>query len=89
MIQIYEAANQAYEKNGDAVLHPLSCTVSEVLKGTWEMSLQNPYDENAGLIRSGAVIKADTNIGKGQLFRIYKTRKIREWRERLGLPDLL
>ena len=72
MIQIYEAANQAYEKNGDAVLHPLSCTVSEVLKGTWEMSLQNPYDENAGLIRSGAVIKADTNIGKGQLFRIYK-----------------
>ena len=38
MIQIYEAANQAYEKNGDAVLHPLSCTVSEVLKIPSEMA---------------------------------------------------
>ena len=39
------------------------------------MSLENPADENFNLIKSGAVIKADTNIGKGQLFRIYEHEK--------------
>ena len=64
MIQIYEAGNKDYEKNGDAVLHPISCEVEEVLKGTWELTLENPSDRNLNLIKSGAVIKADTNIGE-------------------------
>ena len=75
MIQIYKAGNEEFEKNGDAVLHPTVCSVEEELKGSWKMSLENPADENLNLIKSGAVIKADTNIGKGQLFRIYEHEK--------------
>ena len=51
MIQIYEAGNKDYEKNGDAVLHPISCEVEEVLKGTWELTLENPSDRNLNLIK--------------------------------------
>ena len=75
MIQIYKAGNEEFEKNGDAVLHPTVCSVEEELKGSWKMILENPPDENLNLIKSGAVIKADTNIGKGQLFRIYEHEK--------------
>ena len=75
MIQIYNADNKKYDSNGDAVLQPISCDVEEILKGTWELTLENPPDSNVNLIRSGAVIKADTNIGDGQLFRIYEHEK--------------
>ena len=75
MIQIYNADNKKYDSNGDAVLQPISCDVEEILKGTWELTLENPPDSNVNLIRSGAVIKADTNIGDGQLFRIYENDK--------------
>lgn len=75
MIQIYNAENKKYDSNGDAVLQPISCDVEEILKGTWELTLENPPDSNVNLIRSGAVIKADTNIGDGQLFRIYEHEK--------------
>lgn len=75
MIQIYNADNRNFDSNGDAVLQPISCDVEEILKGTWELTIENPPDGNANLIKSGAVIKADTNIGGGQLFRIYEHEK--------------
>lgn len=75
MIQIYNADNRNFNSNGNAVLQPISCDIDEILKGTWVLTLENPPDDNANLIKSGAVIKADTNIGKGQLFRIYTHEK--------------
>ena len=75
MIQIYNADNRKFDSNGDAVLQPISCDVEEILKGTWGLSIENPPDGNAHLIKAGAVIKADTNIGQGQLFRIYEHEK--------------
>lgn len=75
MIQIYNADNRNFDSNGNAVLQPISCDIDEILKGTWVLTLENPPDDNANLIKSGAVIKADTNIGKGQLFRIYTHEK--------------
>lgn len=75
MIQIYAAGNTEYEKNGDAVLHPSVCDVEEILKGSWQLTLENPNDENINFIKAGAVIKTDTNIGAGQLFRIFDHEK--------------
>ena len=75
MIQIYNADNRNFDSNGDAVLQPISCDVEEILQGTWELTIEHPPDGNANLIKSGAVIKADTNLGGGQLFRIYEHEK--------------
>ena len=45
------------------------------LKGDWQLSLENPADENMNLITKEAVIKCDTPIGKDQRFRIYDYEK--------------
>ena len=75
MIQIYAPGNRNYNRNGDAVLHPSQCDVEMNLKGDWQLTLENPADENMNLITKEAVIKCDTPIGKGQRFRIYDYEK--------------
>ena len=64
-----------YNRNGDAVLHPSQCDVEMNLKGDWQLTLENPADENINLITKEAVIKCDTPIGKDQRFRIYDYEK--------------
>ena len=71
MIQVYSPWNQDYENNGNAVLNPEVCELEMNICGAWELTLENPLDENAGLIVENAVIKCDTPIGEGQMFRIY------------------
>ena len=66
MIQIYSPGNRNYNRNGDAVLHPSQCDVEMNLKGDWQLTLENPADENINLITKEAVIKCDTPIGKDQ-----------------------
>mgnify|MGYP005750832169 CR=1 FL=1 len=75
MIQIYAPGNRNFNRNGDAVLHPSQCDVEMNLKGDWQLTLENPADENMNLITKEAVIKCDTPIGKGQRFRIYDYEK--------------
>ncbi len=75
MIQIYAPGNRNYNRNGDAVLHPSQCDVEMNLKGDWQLTLENPADENMNLITKEAVIKCDTPIGKDQRFRIYDYEK--------------
>lgn len=76
MIQIYSPTNTNFDKNGDAVLFPISCTVSPELNGAWLNDITVPVDEEGRykLIEVGAVIKAPSINGE-QLFRIRRTEK--------------
>jgi len=71
MIQVYKAGNTDFESNGDAVLHPEKCEVEMNVNGAWTLNLENPDDENVGIIENESVISVDTPVGKRQLFRIY------------------
>ena len=75
MIQIYSPGNRNYKRNGNAVLHPTVCDLEMNLRGDWQLTLENPADENMNLITKEAVIKCDTPIGKDQRFRIYDYEK--------------
>ena len=45
MIRIYESDCKDFSKNGLGLLAPSSCTVSETLNGTWELTLEHPLDD--------------------------------------------
>lgn len=75
MIQVYSPWNQDYENNGNAVLGPEVCELEMNLCGAWELTLENPLDDNSGLIVENAIIKCDTPIGEGQMFRVYDREK--------------
>lgn len=86
MIQIYAPGNRNYNRNGDAVLHPSVCDVEMNLKGDWQLTLENPADENINLITKESVIKCDTPIGKDQRFRIYEYEKSEDGVSAKGRP---
>lgn len=86
MIQIYSPGNRKYDRNGDAVLHPSLCDVEMNLKGDWQLTLENPLDENINLITKESVIKCDTPIGKEQRFRIYEYEKSEDGVSAKGRP---
>lgn len=71
MIVIYDKTYT--EKEGG--LSPLSCVVSEELNGTYELSLEHPYDETGKWkrIEKEKIIYANTPKGK-QPFRIYNVK---------------
>lgn len=78
MICIYSSDNTNYSNNGDAVLIPISCTLTMTINGAWQLDLEHPYDaeERYKLIQEGAVIRADIKcVGEQstirQRFRIY------------------
>ena len=45
MICVYPAACTDFSGNGQGVLQPQSCTVTETLNGEWELTLVHPIDE--------------------------------------------
>nr|DAH36933.1 MAG TPA: tail protein [Caudoviricetes sp.] len=45
LIRIYESDCKDFSKNGLGPLAPSSCTVSETLNGTWELTLEHPLDD--------------------------------------------
>ena len=78
MICIYSTDNTNYSNNGDAVLIPISCTLTMTINGAWQLDLEHPYDaeERYKLIQEGAVIRADIKcVGEQstirQRFRVY------------------
>lgn len=75
MIQIYIPGNEEFEKNGNGVLQPESCLLEMNVSGAWELTLDNPLDQNVNMIVENAIVKCDTSVGKDQLFRIYDRNK--------------
>ena len=73
MIELFRKTNVKYENNGDYTLHPSSCTLNVELNGTWELTLEYPYDasEEFNAITEEAVIAVPTPESNRQLFRIY------------------
>ena len=71
MIQIYKPTNMTYTANGDAVLMPIECTLSQEINGAWTLNLTHPVDDEGRwkLITEGAVVKAPAPNGD-QLYRL-------------------
>ena len=72
MIQIYSPSNTDFEKNGDMVLMPSSCTINAELNGAWTIELEHPLDGEGRWkwIEETAVIKVPSFLSEDQLFRV-------------------
>lgn len=59
MINIYTVTDTDYSKNGSAVLHPLVCTVTEALWGSYELHMEHPIDDKGiwRLIQTGHIVR--------------------------------
>lgn len=80
-LQEFDPEISFYGKNGDAVLHPTECTVSEEAGGSYELSMRHPISEDgrwAHLV-DGAILKAPVpvpvieNAFVGQDMDVYRT----------------
>lgn len=73
MIQLYVQGNTDYEKNGDLVLFPSLCEITQILNGSWMLELELPVvGNNHLLVKENCVISAPAPNGTTQLFRIYE-----------------
>ena len=73
MIQLYIQGNTDYEKNGDLVLFPSLCEITQILNGSWMLELELPVvGNNHLLVKENCVISAPAPNGTTQLFRIYE-----------------
>ena len=73
MIQLYVQGNTDYEKNGDLVLFPSRCEITQILNGSWMLELELPVVGNSHLlVKENCVISAPAPNGTTQLFRIYE-----------------
>lgn len=73
MIQLYVQGNTDYEKNGDLVLFPSLCEITQILNGSWMLELELPISGNSHLlVKENCVISAPAPNGTTQLFRIYE-----------------
>ena len=72
LIQIYDAGNEQFSWNGNAVLVPSECKLTADLNGSWTLSMRHPLDDEGRWkhIEREAVIVADTFVGSRQRFRI-------------------
>lgn len=64
MISVYDIGNSAYTANGNAVLQPSSCVMSEDAGGSYEISLEHPI-VNGGPwdhLVCGAIVKAPVPV---------------------------
>lgn len=67
-ISVYKARETNFNHNGQRILSPTECTISEELNGAYELTLTHPIDDlgNWEFLVEMNIIKA-----QGQLFRIY------------------
>lgn len=81
MINVYDIGNSAYTNNGDAVLQPISCTVTEDAGGSYEVALSHPIDDTGAWAHlvPGAIIKVPVPVANiestyvGEEVDVYKT----------------
>lgn len=64
MINVYDIGNEAFEANGNAILHPVSCTMAEDAGGSYEISMVHPIEEGGVWehLVCGAIIKAPVPV---------------------------
>ena len=80
MIEVFDNSqhyNQPYpNNNGDAILLPISCTVTAQVNGTWELRMSHPLDEDGRwkYLIINNVLRVPSHNGK-QLFRIKQSEK--------------
>lgn len=81
MISVYDVGNEHFDRNGDAVLIPSSCIMSEEAGGSYELALTHPVDESGkwSHILPNAIIKAPVPVAEidsgetGVLLNVYRT----------------
>ena len=64
MISVYDIGNEAYTANGDAVLHPSTCTMAEDAGGSYEISMTHPITDDGiwNHLVCGAIVKAPVPV---------------------------
>ena len=64
MINVYDIGNSAYEKNGNAVLHPTSCVMTEDAGGSYEIAMEHPIISGGPWehLACGAIIKVPVPV---------------------------
>jgi len=77
MIQLYKRDNTDYDSNGDYILHPESCNLKCELNGTWELTMQYPFDEGKefNAIVNETVLAVPAPDSDKQLYRVYNVDK--------------
>ncbi len=94
MICVYDIGNEAFEKNGDAVLTPLSGSVRNAAGGNYDLTLVHPIDPDGKWTHlvPGAIVKVPVpvetieNSFSGYDADIYKTTGQAELREDASAP---
>lgn len=66
MIQVYDAFNDEYDRNGNVVLDPIECTATFSLDGNWSMHMELPITKNMSTLDDISVVAADTPYGKSR-----------------------
>lgn len=68
-ISVYMAKETNFNHNGQRILCPTECTISEELNGAYELSLTHPIDD---LGNWKSLVEMNIIKAQGQLFRIYE-----------------
>ena len=80
MISVYDIGNEAFEKNGNAVLHPTSCVMTEDAGGSYEVTMEHPITEdgiwehmvNDAIVKVPVPVPTIQNAYVGQDVDVYK-----------------
>lgn len=97
MISVYDIGNEAFDKNGDAVLTPLSGSVHNVAGGNYDLKMVHPIDPEGKWkhLVPGAIVKAPVpreeieNAFAGYDADVYKTNGNTELREGPSAPEAI
>lgn len=97
MICVYDIGNEAFEKNGNAVLTPLSGSVKNVAGGNYDLTMVHPIDPEGKWkhLVPGAIVKVPVpeetieNSFSGYDADIYKTNTSAELRESASAPTAI
>ena len=97
MISVYDIGNEAFDKNGDAVLTPLSGSVHNVAGGNYDLKMVHPIDPEGKWkhLVPGAIVKAPVpreeieNAFAGYDADVYKTNGNTELREGSSAPEAI
>ncbi len=80
MVSIYPLNSTDFSANGQCVLSPSSCIVTETLNGDWELSLTHPMDDQGkyAWLQVGSILKAPVPAGTSPRTRILATSEGKE-----------
>ena len=64
MISVYDIGNSAYTNNGNAVLHPTRCVMTEDAGGSYEVAMDHPITASGEWehLVNGAIVKVPVPV---------------------------